>query len=206
MSMHVLCPLFQIWSCMVLAVKVPYREVYHRLVLISGAPILPILGEGWIFFASLWGRASINYKNKVEVLHSNELIAMNIFEKEMNKSFLHFVYICKFSRYCVKIWQPLNNYEKYFLFHLKSFFFKIFKCLHIFLPFFCSFVHWFWGCLKIIFDVYDVINCLNKNSMTHFVWYNQKENRYDTETLSIDRGLNRENFYWKIKQKICTKS
>lgn len=139
MSMHVLCPLFQIWSCMVLAVKVPYREVYHRLVLISGAPILPILGEGWIFLASLWGRASINYKDKVEVLHSNELIAMNIFEKEMNKSFLHFVYICKFSRYCVKIWQPLNNYEKYFLFHLRSFFLRYLSICISFLLFFLLF-------------------------------------------------------------------
>ena len=146
MSMHVLCPLFQIWSCMVLAVKVPYREVYHRLVLISGAPILPILGEGWIFFASLWGRASMNYKNKVEVLYSNELIAMNIFEKEMDKSFMHFIYICKFFRYCVKIWQPLNNYEKYFLFHLRSFFLRYLSvCISFLLFFFCSFVHWFWG-------------------------------------------------------------
>ena len=34
--------------------------------------------------------------------------------------------------------------------------------------------------------VHDIINCLNKNSITHFAWYPEKEKRYDTETLSID--------------------
>ena len=54
--------------------------------------------------------------------------------------------------------------------------------------------------------VYDVINCLNKNIITHFVWYLEKEKRYDIETLSIDRVLNKEHFYGKIMQKMCTKS
>ena len=35
--------------------------------------------------------------------------------------------------------------------------------------------------------IYDVINCLNKNLITHFVWYIEKEIRCDIETLSIDR-------------------
>ena len=30
---------------------------------------------------------------------------------------------------------------------------------------------------------------LNKNSITHFVWYLEKENMYDIETLSIDEVL-----------------
>ena len=54
--------------------------------------------------------------------------------------------------------------------------------------------------------VYDVINCLNKNIITHFVWYLEKEIRCDIETLSIDRVLNKEHFYRKIMQKMCTKS
>ena len=54
--------------------------------------------------------------------------------------------------------------------------------------------------------VYDVINCLNKNSITHFVWYLEKEKRYDIEILSIDRVLNKEHFYGKVMQKMCTKS
>ena len=33
--------------------------------------------------------------------------------------------------------------------------------------------------------------------MTHFVWYLKKEKRYDIETLSIDRVLNKEHFYGK---------
>ena len=40
--------------------------------------------------------------------------------------------------------------------------------------------------------VYDVINCLNKNLITHFVLELEKEKRYDTGTLSIDKVLNKE--------------
>ena len=40
--------------------------------------------------------------------------------------------------------------------------------------------------------------------MTHFVQY-LKEKRYDIETLSIDRVLNNEQFYWKIMQKMYQK-
>ena len=54
--------------------------------------------------------------------------------------------------------------------------------------------------------VNDVINCLNKNSITHFVWYPEKEKRYDIETLSIDGVSDNEHFYRKIMQKMCSKS
>ena len=64
----------------------------------------------------------------------------------------------------------------------------------------------FGGWSKINIKVYDVINCLNKNLITHFVWYFQKEKRYNIETLSVDRVLNKEHFYGKIMQKICSKS
>ena len=51
------------------------------------------------------------------------------------------------------------------------------------------------------------MNCLNKNlTIIHLVGYLEKENRYDIETLSIDRVLNKEHFYLKIMQKMCTKS
>ena len=62
------------------------------------------------------------------------------------------------------------------------------------------------GCLKINLKVYDVINCLNKNLITHCVWYLGKEKRSDIETLPIDKVLNKEHFYDKIMQKMCTKS
>ena len=47
---------------------------------------------------------------------------------------------------------------------------------------------------KINLKVYDVINCLNKNLITYFAWYLEKEKRYEIETLSIDRVLNKEHF------------
>ena len=72
--------------------------------------------------------------------------------------------------------------------------------------FFFPVSHCFRGWFKRNLKVYDVINCLNKNLITHFVWYLEKEIRCDIETLSIDRVLNMEHFYGKIMQKMCTKS
>ena len=34
----------------------------------------------------------------------------------------------------------------------------------------------------------------------------RRKKRYDTETLSIDRVLNKERFHGKIMQKMCTKT
>ena len=48
-----------------------------------------------------------------------------------------------------------------------------------------------------ILKVYDLIICLNKNLITCFVWYIQKELRCDIETLAIGRVLNTEHFYGK---------
>ena len=49
--------------------------------------------------------------------------------------------------------------------------------------------------------MYDVINCLTKNLITHLIWYLEKEKRYGIETLSIDRVLSKEHFYGQsIKQ------
>ena len=57
--------------------------------------------------------------------------------------------------------------------------------------------HYSRGSLKINLKVYDVINCINKNLIRHFVCYLEREKRYDTETLSIDIVLNKEHFYGK---------
>ena len=62
-------------------------------------------------------------------------------------------------------------------------------------PLFLPVSHCFRGWWKIDLKVCDVINCLNKNSITHFVWYRKKYKRYDIETLSNDRVLNDEHFY-----------
>ena len=73
-------------------------------------------------------------------------------------------------------------------------------------PLFFLVSHCFIGWSKINFRVYDIINCLNKDLITHFVWYFGKEKRYDIETLSIDRVLNKEHFHGKIMYKMWTKS
>ena len=44
-----------------------------------------------------------------------------------------------------------------------------------------------------------------KNSFVVEVTF-KKQKRYDIETFSIDRVLNKEPFYGKIMQKMCTKS
>ena len=48
---------------------------------------------------------------------------------------------------------------------------------------------------------YDMVDTL----ITHFVCYLKNEKRYGFETSSIDRVLNKEYFYWKIIQKMCTR-
>ena len=101
----------------------------------------------------------------------------------------------------------LQKLWKMFLVHLKSSFRS--RDIQIFVfpsSFFFPVSHCFWGCSKINLKVSDVINCLNKNLLTHFVWHFQREKRHDIETLLIDRGLNKEYFYGKIMQKICIKS
>ena len=102
---------------------------------------------------------------------------------------------------------PSKTIKKCFLFHLKDSFRS--RDIHFFLylssPLFLPASHSFRGGSKISLKVYDVINCLNKNLRTHFVRYLEKEKRYDIETFFIDRVLNKEHFYRKIMQKICTK-
>ena len=69
----------------------------------------------------------------------------------------------------------LNNYVSFcsrsFCFSTSSFFFPVGHC--------------FRGWWKINLKVFDVISCLNKNLITHFVW----EKRCTIETFSIDRIL-----------------
>ena len=69
-------------------------------------------------------------------------------------------------------------------------------CIFIF-PSFFPVSYCFRGWSKKNLKIYDVINCLNKNLITHFVWYLKKEIRCDIETLFIDRELNKEHFYAK---------
>ena len=103
---------------------------------------------------------------------------------------------------------PLKNYEKCFLFHLKSFFRSrdihviVFSSSPLFLPVSHCFRSWSRKNLKVC----NLINCLNRNLIKHFVWHLEKEIRCDIESLSIDRVLNKEHFNRKIMQKMCIKS
>ena len=87
------------------------------------------------------------------------------------------------------------------LFFIKFLFFAKWK-MKIFLPV----SHCFRGCSKINLKVYDVVKFLKENLIAHFVWYLEKEKRYDIETLSIDRVLNKDHWYGRIMMKMCTKS
>ena len=68
-------------------------------------------------------------------------------------------------------------WKMFFLFHLKSYFrsrdiqFFVFPSSPLFLPV----SHCVRVCLKINLKVYDIIDCLNKNLITHFVWNLGKE-------------------------------
>ena len=52
-------------------------------------------------------------------------------------------------------------------------------------PFFSAVSHCLRGWSKKNLKVYDVINCLSKNLVTHFIWYLKKEIGYDIKILSI---------------------
>ena len=100
-----------------------------------------------------------------------------------------------------KLWKIIFVSSKKALFVL-----EIFKFLYI-----CPSLFFALSAIALEIDsrkmlVYDVVNCLNKNLNTHYVWYLEKEIRCDIGTLSIDRVLNTEHFYGKIMQKMCTKS
>ena len=102
---------------------------------------------------------------------------------------------------------PSKTMEMFFISSEKLFSFLRYSsfCVSVF-TFFLPVSHCVRGFLRINLKIYHVINCLNMNVITHFVWYIGKEKRYDIETLSIDRVLNKKHFYGKIMQKMGTKS
>ena len=90
--------------------------------------------------------------------------------------------------------------KMFFLFHLKSFFRSrgiqifVFPSTRFFLPA----GHCCKGWLKTNLKIYEIIICLNNNLIKHFVWYHEREERYDVETLYIVRVLNK---YIKLSSK-----
>ena len=98
-------------------------------------------------------------------------------------------------------------WKMFFLSSKKLFSFSRYSnfCIFVF-PSFFSVSHCLRGWSKKNLKIHDIINCLNKNLITHFVWYLVKEIRCDIETLSIDGELNNEFFYGKIKEKCASKA
>ena len=91
-----------------------------------------------------------------------------------------------------KLWKKIYiSSKKLFSFSRYSHF-----CIFVFPPF-PHVSHCFSGWLKINLKVYGVINCLNKNLIAYFLWYLEKGKRYDNESLSIGRVLNKEHFFLK---------
>ena len=87
------------------------------------------------------------------------------------------------------------------IFHSQDIQIFVFPSSHPFLPV----GHWIRGWSKINRKVYDIINCVNKNLITHFVWYLEEEKIYHIKLYPwiSHRVLNKEHFYREILQKMC---
>ena len=97
---------------------------------------------------------------------------------------------------------PQKLWKIFFISSKKLFSFLRYSVFYISVfPSFLPFNHCVKGYLKINPKIYDVVNCLNKNLITHFVWYYGNEKRYGIEALSIDKVLNEEHFMSKSCRK-----
>ena len=97
-----------------------------------------------------------------------------------------------------KLWKIIFVSSKKALFVL-----EIFKFLYI-----CPSLFFALSAIALEIDsrkmlVYDVVNCLNKNLNTHYVWYLEKEIRCDIGTLSIDRAFLWKNHAENVHQKLA---
>ena len=138
-------------------------------------------------------------ENLVLLVNLGNGILINFFLKLVSAIFIKFLFFHQMIAR-QKLWKMLFISSKNFSFSRYSNF-----SISV-LPSFSSCRPLLWRRSKINLKVHDAIICLNKNSITNFVWYLEKEKRYDTETLSIDGVSNKEHFYRKIMQKMCSKS
>ena len=110
-----------------------------------------------------------------ELKNTDWITILQADKKDIDISFNKFILKLVSTMFCHMIifhqMTALQKLWKYFLFHPKSSFHYqdiqifVFPSSSLFLPF----SHCFRGCSKINLKVYDVINCLNKNLITHFV-------------------------------------
>ena len=135
----------------------------------------------------------------------------NISPSKNNFTFTHTSYLKACVFYQIFIFHQMTALQKqwktFFISSKKLFSFSRYSnfCISFF-PSFFSATHCLRGWSKKNLNIYDLINCLNKNSITHFVWYLEKEIRCDIETLSIDRELNKEHFMEKSCRKCSSKA
>ena len=158
-----------------------------------------------------------NYKTRFSLLHFLLVKILHLLFLEKNTIFPRILLLALLLKlvstifYQIFIFHQMIALQKlwkmFFISSKKLFLFLryLIFCIFIF-PLFSPVSHCFRGWSKKNLKIYDVINCLNKNLITHFVWYLEKEIRCDIETLSIDRVFNKEDFYRKIMLKMCTKS
>ena len=137
------------------------------------------------------------------------IVSMTLSLKSDQKQFIYLKLVSDIF-YQIFIFHQMITLQKlwkmFFLSSLKLFSYSRYSFfLFLSSPLFLLVSHYFSGWSKINLKVSDLINWLNKVLRTHFVWYLVKKKRHGIETLSIDRVLNKEHFYGKIMQKMCTK-
>ena len=101
--------------------------------------------------------------------------------KKKLQSFLHKACVCYFLSIFFNQMIALQKlWKMFFIWSKKLFWFSRYSnfCIFVFLSFF-HVSHCFRGWFKKNLKVYNVINCLNKNLITHFVWFLEKKKRYD---------------------------
>ena len=149
------------------------------------------------------------WTNVLKGLKSMKILLQNLcytnsflFRKELKACVCYFLSLYIFHQMIAlqKLW------KMFFIWSKKLFSFSRYSnfCIFVF-PSFFPVSHCLRAWSKKNLKIHDVISCLNKNLITHFVWYLEKEIRCDIETLSIDRELNKKHFYGKIMQKMFTK-
>ena len=109
----------------------------------------------------------------------------------MSTIFIKFLFFNKDIEF-QKLWKMLFIFSKK-LFSSSSYSNFWIPVLSFFLPVGHCLRRW----SKLNLKVYNVINCLNKNLITNFVWYFEKKKRYDIETLPIDGVSDKRTFLYK---------
>ena len=123
--------------------------------------------------------------------HQNSLSAVEALSLKLVSAIFYLNFVFHYMIALKKLWKMFFILsKKLFTFSRYSIFFI--SIFYSFSP--VSYCFRGWSKINLI-KVYNV-----------FIWYLEKEKRYDIETMSTDRVLNKEHFYGKAMQKMCNKS